>query len=156
MTTESDMLYDHDFYSWTKGQAAALRRAAAERVNVAVPIDWSRVAEEIEDMGKEQADKLEFGLPYLLLHLLDWRHQPDKRSPSWRGSIVEHRRRALRLIEKNPGLKPRRGAFFDGLRRRPRPSRRRALTSRPRPSPKPRPSRSTKPWRTASSREAET
>jgi hypothetical protein len=67
---------------------------------------------EIEDMGKEQADELERAYRVLLLHLLKWRFQPDHRSPSWRGSIVEHRRRALRLLERNPGLKPRRRAFF--------------------------------------------
>lgn len=45
MQTIDDTLYERDLYSWTKVQAAALRRAAAERVSVAVPMDWEHVAD---------------------------------------------------------------------------------------------------------------
>ena len=104
--SELDQLYEHDFYSWALRQAEALRRADAERVNTSAPIDWLHLAEEVEDMGKEQADKLESVLRVLLLHLLKWGYQPEARSASWRGSIVEQRRRAVRLWRKNPDLRP--------------------------------------------------
>ena len=58
MSTTLDDLYERDFYSWTQRQAAALRKAAGERINTSEPIDWENVAEEIECMGKEQASKL--------------------------------------------------------------------------------------------------
>ncbi len=63
-------------------------------------------------MGREQLDKLGSAYRLLLLHLLKWRYQPQARSASWRGSIVEQRRRALRLIQRNPGMKPKRPALF--------------------------------------------
>ena len=56
-------------------------------------------------MGEEQYDKLESALRVLMLHLLKWDHQPDKRSRSWTLSVREQRRRAQRQLRKNPGLK---------------------------------------------------
>ncbi len=104
--------YDTDFYSWAQEQAAALRRAGAERVNTSVPIDWQNLAEEVDGMGQEQADKLESAYRVLLMHLLKWQFQPERRSTSWRLGIVEQRRRAVRLLDRNPGLKPRREALW--------------------------------------------
>jgi uncharacterized protein DUF29 len=44
--------YDTDILTWSKRQAALLRRrAAGERINDA-DLDWSNIAEEIEDVGK--------------------------------------------------------------------------------------------------------
>lgn len=105
-------LHDTDFYSWTRQQAAALRQAAAERVNTSAPLDWENLAEELDGMGQEQADKLESAYRVLLLHLLKWQFQPERRSTSWRLSIVEQRRRALRVISRNPGLKSRRDELW--------------------------------------------
>ncbi len=56
-------------------------------------------------MGEEQYHRLESALRVLMLHLLKWDHQPDKRSRSWTITIREQRRRALRQLKKNPGLK---------------------------------------------------
>jgi hypothetical protein len=40
----------------------------------------------------------------LLTHPLEWPHQPENRSTSWAGSIVEHRRRIREEIESSPSL----------------------------------------------------
>ena len=84
-------LYERDFYTWTQRQAEALRRAAEARVNTPDAIDWINLIDEVESMGSEQADKLGSAYRVTLLHLLKWRYQPDHRSSSWRGSVVEHR-----------------------------------------------------------------
>ena len=42
-------LYEDDFYAWTQAQAQALRAPGMRASNV---VDWERVAEEIEDLGK--------------------------------------------------------------------------------------------------------
>jgi hypothetical protein len=47
----ADDLYDRDFYVWTREQAQALRARRAG----ANDLDWDRLAEEIEDVGSEQA-----------------------------------------------------------------------------------------------------
>ncbi|MGL4501776.1 MAG: DUF29 domain-containing protein, partial [Planktothrix sp.] len=41
----------------------------------------------------------------LLMHLLKYKYQPNKRSQSWRSTIVEHRRRLLILFKDSPSLK---------------------------------------------------
>ena len=93
--------YEQDFYTWTLDQARLVRegRWAA--------IDRENVAEEIESLGREQFDKLESALRVLLMHMLKWDHQPERRSRSWQLSIKAQRVRIDRLLQINPGLKPR-------------------------------------------------
>jgi hypothetical protein len=120
MTTESPPmaqpapveLYDQDFYSWSLQQAAALRCAAPLGLNTPEPIDWENLAEEIEDLGKAEADRLESAYRVLLWHLLKYRYQPEHRSGSWRATIVEQRHRILSVLRKNPGLKSQRLDLF--------------------------------------------
>ena len=57
-------------------------------------------------MGSEQYDKLESALRIILLHLLKWDHQPERRSRSWTASILVQRNRVQKVLRKNPGLKP--------------------------------------------------
>ena len=105
-------LYETDFYSWTLEQARAVRAAGAARINTPAAIDWENLAEELEGMARSEADALYSRYLRLLQHLLKWRYQPDGRGGSWRGTIVEQRTRARRLILKNPGLKPQREELF--------------------------------------------
>ncbi len=90
-----------DLYSW------ALRQAELLRAGRLTEIDAAAIAEEIDDVGEEQYDKLESALRVLMLHLLKWDHQPDVRSRSWTLTIREQRRRVLRQLRKNPGLRSR-------------------------------------------------
>jgi hypothetical protein len=90
-----------DLYSWARRQAELLREGRLAE------IDAAAIAEEIDDLGEEQYDKLESALRVLMLHLLKWDHQPDQRSRSWTASVREQRRRVLRQLRKNPGLRSR-------------------------------------------------
>ncbi|MFL4977233.1 MAG: DUF29 domain-containing protein [Xanthobacteraceae bacterium] len=92
--------YDRDLYSWAVEQAALLR---AGRIAEA---DVLNIAEEIDDVGNEQYDKLESALRIILLHLLKWDHQPERRSRSWHLSIAVQRKHVSKVLRKNPGLKP--------------------------------------------------
>ena len=65
--------YDRDLYSWAIEQAALLR---AGRIAEA---DALNIAEELDDVGNEQYDRLESALRIILLHLLKWGHQPERR-----------------------------------------------------------------------------
>jgi Domain of unknown function DUF29 len=58
------MNYDADFYAWTKAQADALRRRAANEV------DWDNLAEEIESAGRSDRKEIRSRLEVLLVHLL--------------------------------------------------------------------------------------
>jgi hypothetical protein len=88
-----------DLYSW------ALRQSELLRAGRLSEIDPVAIAEEIDDVGEEQYDKLESAFRVLMLHLLKWDHQPSMRSRSWTLTIREQRRRAERQLQKNPGLK---------------------------------------------------
>src|SRR5205823_14639360 len=84
----------------------ALRSAAKARLNTPEPIDWRHVAEEIEDIGAKQADRLEWAYRIVLLHLLKWHYQTRRQTRSWRLWITEHRLRIAKQLRRNPGLKP--------------------------------------------------
>jgi Domain of unknown function DUF29 len=89
--------YDDDFYAWTQEQAEYLRAGLWSAV------DAVHVAEEIEDVGREQRHAMESHLTNLLMHLLKWRYQAGRRSRSWRVSIrnarIEIAKRSTRRLE---------------------------------------------------------
>jgi len=95
--------YHEDLYAWSREQAALLRSGRLSE------LDALNLAEEIDDVGSAQYDKLESALAVVLLHMLKWDFQPQYRSRSWQNSIAEHRRRADRQLRRNPGLKSRLG-----------------------------------------------
>jgi len=88
-----------DLYSWAGHQAELLRAGRLSE------IDAAAIAEEIDDVGEEQYDKLESAFRALMLHLLKRDHQPSMRSRSWTITMREQRRRVERRLRKNPGLK---------------------------------------------------
>jgi hypothetical protein len=92
--------YDRDLYSWAVEQAALLR---AGRIAEA---DVLNIAEEIDDVGKSEYYRLESALRIILIHLLKWDHQPERRSRSWHLSGLVQRNRVQRVLRDNPGLKP--------------------------------------------------
>ena len=51
MSSSPATLYERDFVRWTESQAAELRRAAETGTNL--PLDWLRLAEEVEILGRE-------------------------------------------------------------------------------------------------------
>jgi len=93
--------YEDDFYAWANEQAERLRRGEWSK------LDPLNLAEEIEDLGRELHHKLESAFRIILLHLLKWDHQPERRARSWVGSIKVHRLDAEDLLDMHPSLKPR-------------------------------------------------
>lgn len=91
--------YETDFYAWAQQQAQLLRTKQIDG------IDWTRLAEEIEDMGRSEKRQLESRLEILIMHLLKWQFQPNLRSRSWQLTIKEQRLRLEKLLKENPSLK---------------------------------------------------
>ena len=91
--------YEKDFYAWANEQAALLRSGKLAEADIA------HIAEEIESMGKTEKRELTARLTVLLLHLLQWRHQPNLRGASWRATIAVQRLDIADLLEDNPSLK---------------------------------------------------
>jgi hypothetical protein len=75
-------------------------------------VDWENLIEEIEDMGRSERRSLESNLIVVLLHLLKWQYQSERRSGSWEGSIIEHRRHIKKALKESPSLKPYVGDIF--------------------------------------------
>jgi hypothetical protein len=93
-------LYERDFFAWTQDQADALRRRSVNE------IDWENLLEEVESLGRQERNELRSHLVVLLIHLLKWRYQPERRSRSWALSVIEQRGEAQRVLRDNPSLKP--------------------------------------------------
>lgn len=93
-------LYDTDYLQWIEATVEKLQRQDYTQ------IDWEHLIEEIEDMGKSERRSLESNLIVVFLHLLKWQYQPESRSGSWEGSILEHRRRIRKALKDSPSLKP--------------------------------------------------
>ena len=107
-TIRAATAYDEDVFTWSQEQAAALRRLAADRVNLPEPVDLLSIAEEIESLGNSQWRELGPRYLVILTHLLKWRPQPGKRSKSWRATLTTQRREIESLLRFSPGLKPKR------------------------------------------------
>lgn len=72
----SATLYDTDFYLWTQAQAAALRaRAGSDKT-----LDYDRLAEEIEDLGKSDYRAVTSAVRLILEHLYKL-HATRRREP---------------------------------------------------------------------------
>jgi hypothetical protein len=91
--------YESDFYAWTQEQSALIR------AKMWSSIDLDHLAEEIEDMGKSEKRTLESQLEVLIMHLLKWQVQKDRRSKSWQRTIKDQRRRLTIHLKDNPSLK---------------------------------------------------
>ncbi|QFS47357.1 hypothetical protein GXM_04847 [Nostoc sphaeroides CCNUC1] len=99
LKAHSQTLYDTDYLQWIETTVAKLQ--SHDYANV----DWENLIEEIADMGRSERRSLKSNLIVILVHLLKWQFQPEKRSGSWEGSIIEHRRRVKEALDDSPSLK---------------------------------------------------
>lgn len=105
-------LYDTDFYGWAVEQAQALREAEAARLNTPRLIDWANIAEELDGLARKEARELRSRYRTLLLHLLKWQLQHQRRGSSWEITIRRERDDIPDLLAENPSLLPRREELF--------------------------------------------
>ncbi|HAG83223.1 MAG TPA: DUF29 domain-containing protein [Cyanobacteria bacterium UBA12227] len=97
--TDDQTLYETDYLQWIETSVEKLR--SGNYANV----DWDNLIEELEDMGRSERRSLESNLIVVLVHLLKWQYQPERRSGSWESSIIEHRRRIKKALKESPSLK---------------------------------------------------
>lgn len=91
--------YLTDFNSWIDQTAQLLRERRWHEIDV------EHLIEEVEDLGKSERLLIASQLTRLLLHLLKWQYQPQRRSDSWLDSITDARTQIELTIEDSPSLK---------------------------------------------------
>jgi hypothetical protein len=88
-----------DFNSWIDQTVRLLQQRRWHEVDV------ERLIEEVEDLGKSERRGIASQLTRVLLHLLKWQYQPQRRSDSWLDSITDARTQIELAIEDSPSLK---------------------------------------------------
>jgi hypothetical protein len=99
LTQPAALLYDEDFALWTAETARLLRQGRFTELDV------EHLAEEVEDMGKSQHRELGSRLAVIIQHLLKWQLQRERRSGSWKATIVTQRAELDRLFEQSPSVR---------------------------------------------------
>src|SRR5712691_7660028 len=104
-------LYDTDYAQWAETQAALLAARQWEA------LDLANLVEEVDDLSRRERRALESRLLQLLVHLLKWRYQPERRQTghSWESSILTQRLRLARRLRESPSLRPQVPALVEDL-----------------------------------------
>lgn len=100
-------LYERDFHAWAQQQAALARAGRGDM------LDLANLAEELDGMARSERRAVESRLEVLLMHLLKWRYQSERRSRSWRNTVRVQRTHLQRLLRDSPSLTPRLPELLD-------------------------------------------
>jgi predicted DNA-binding ribbon-helix-helix protein len=96
--TKNNSLYEQDYYAWLTQMAELLTHRQLEQ------LDYENLIEEIESMGRQEKHSLASNLRVVIMHLLKYKYQSEKRSNSWLYTIFEHRERIRESLEDSPSL----------------------------------------------------
>lgn len=96
---DGDDRYNCDYFAWLNEQADHLSEGRF------FALDIGNLIEEIRDLGRAEKREIQSRLGVLLIHLLKWQHQPEKRSGSWRATMIEQRARILKRLQESPSLR---------------------------------------------------
>lgn len=107
-TSSHQARYDQDFVAWAEATAQLLKQRRFDE------IDLESLTEEVQDLARRDKQQLQSRLSELLLHLLKWQYQPERRSypgtnhnwneNSWARSIDNQRNEIKDLLEYSPSL----------------------------------------------------
>ena len=90
--------YETDFHAWAIYNARLLREGKLNQ------LDAAHIAEELEGMSASERRELLNRLQVLLVHLLKYQYQPERRGKSWLLTIGHQRTAIERLLEQSPSL----------------------------------------------------
>jgi hypothetical protein len=87
-------LYEEDETAWLEAMAALIQQ---DRL---AELDYPHLVEYLSDMARRDRREVESRLAILLTHVLKWVHQPDHRTRSWRGTIIEQRQELAQHVQR--------------------------------------------------------
>jgi hypothetical protein len=85
-------LYESDETAWLEAMAELIQEGRWH------DLDYAHLGEYLSDMAGRDRREVKSRLTTLLAHVLKWMHQPDQRSRSWEGTIVEQRQELADLV----------------------------------------------------------
>lgn len=91
--------YSADFSLWIRQTVQLLQERRWQEIDV------PNLIQEVEDLGKSERRGINSQLTRLLLHLLKWQYQPQRRSDSWLDSITDARTQIELAIADSPSLR---------------------------------------------------
>lgn len=91
--------YEVDLSAWAMEQAAHLRARTWSA------LDLQHLIDEVEAVARTERNALTSALRVVLLHMLKWDHQPNRRTRSWATSIRVQRLAAEERLEDSPSLR---------------------------------------------------
>ena len=101
--TRPPELYERDYYAWIRKQIRAIRERRLEEV------DWTNVAEEMDDLGKSEKRSVEPHIARIIEHLLKLSYTPERprrlNRRGWEITVREARRQLGRLFDESPSLR---------------------------------------------------
>ena len=98
-TTSHIQIYEQDFSLWLEQASQLLREGNL------TALDIENLIEEIECMGRSEKQAIKSNLEIILMHLLKYKYQPEKRSNSWRYTLLKHHRRLDEAFKTSPQSK---------------------------------------------------
>ena len=87
-------LFVEDETAWVESMAALARRRDVAN------LDWANLSEYLTDMANRERREVKNRLVVLLAHLLKWEYQPEKRTGSWRATVLEQRQQLADLASR--------------------------------------------------------
>ncbi|GCL52991.1 hypothetical protein NIES3806_03190 [Microcystis aeruginosa NIES-3806] len=100
MKNQLSQLYETDFNLWLEQTVNHLKKGNLQA------LDLDNLIEEISDMGRNNRREVFSRLKVLLIHLLKWQYQPEKRTNSWINTIDDQREQLELILRDSPSLKP--------------------------------------------------
>lgn len=86
-------LYQEDETAWLEMMAQLVAEHRHQE------LDFEHLGEYLSDMARRDRREVYSRLAILLTHLLKWEYQPERRSGSWRGTILEQKSELRLLLE---------------------------------------------------------
>lgn len=97
----SEPAYDEDYAAWLENQIALMR------VDRWADVDKDNLLDEVESLGRSDFKSFASAIRIVLIHMLKWDHQPERRTRSWQASITEHRLQIGEELRDSPSYRAR-------------------------------------------------
>ncbi len=94
-----DDLHDTDLFLWSREQARLLEERRFDE------LDLENLIDELKSVGNSEKREIRSRLAVLVMHLLEWRYQPGRRTPSWETTIRDQRTELRSVLDDNPSLR---------------------------------------------------